>query len=192
MLLVVAAFAAPPGPILATPEGAGAPAMFKEQAVARGQAGLRAELPCDALVPSLLVCYRVETDGVRRYVTRADLAGWGVGASDLAGLAAASATKSPLVEHTLEGGGTWHDAPGALGPSVLLHPEWLAEVGPRVLVAVPARDALVVWKPDMGELDQVLAVGARKMFDELDHPVSATVLAWDGTSWTEWGEATPR
>ncbi|MCP4809762.1 MAG: hypothetical protein GY913_25085 [Proteobacteria bacterium] len=192
LLLATLAFAAPPGPIVATPEGADAPALYKEQAVQRGEAGLRAELVCDDLTKAVVVCYRVEVGNKRRYVTRSDLAAWGVKSDELAGLAAASLDASPLKPHALDGGGTWYDAPGALGPTALVHPEWLAEIGPRVLVAIPARDALVAWRPDGGELDQVMAVGARRMFDELDHPVAPVVLLWDGTSWSEWGQASPR
>ena len=191
MWLIAAALAAPPGPILATPEGPDAIQLYKEQATARSEIGMRSLLACDELHATLLVCYRVEEDGKRRYVTHADLVAWDVPPTELAGLAAKALSESPLQAHDLEGA-TWYDAPGPKGPTVLLHPDWLGAVGDRVLVAVPARDALLVWRSDGGELDTIMTVGARKMFDELDHPVSATVLAWDGTAWSEWGKATPR
>ena len=75
---------------------------------------------------------------------------------------------------------------------MLLHPEWLGLVGEEVLVAVPARGALVVWTPGDSEVDKVVAVGARQMFEQLDHPVSPLVLRYDAEGWSVWGQAKPQ
>ena len=191
LLLVAAALAEPPGPILASPEGSDAPLLFREQAKGEGKAR---ELVCDPLVEGIVLCFRVEAEGTRRYVTEADLVAWQTSRAGLRRRAAETLDESPLVKVELDGGGHYWQStaePGREG-TVLLHPEWLAAVGEPALVAVPARGALVAWAPGDPELDKIVAVGARQMFDQLDHPVSPTVMRLSEGEWSVWGEAKPR
>lgn len=183
--------AAVPGVVLAAPEGSDAPTLFREQT--QGDAAARA-LVCDPVVDGLVLCFRVETAGTRRYVTEADLVAWEIDRAALREAAASALTESPLTRVEIEGGGHYWQATAAPGRegTVLLHPEWLEPVGTDVLVAVPARGALVAWSAGDPELDKIVAVGARQMFDELDHPVSPVVLRYRGGAWTVWGQAKPR
>ena len=45
-----------------------------------------------------------------------------------------------------------------------------------------------MWIPGDEELDKVMAVGVRRMFDEAKYPVSDKVYRWHNGEWVVWGE----
>jgi len=49
----------------------------------------------------------------------------------------------------------------------------------------------VDWGAGTPELDHVMAVGVREMYDQLDEAVSPMVHTWDGARWHAFGEAKP-
>ncbi len=188
LTLLASALAAPPGTVLVSPEAADVPDLFLQQHPELGP------LRCEALVVDVvLLCFKLQTGASRRYVTEADLLSWDTTPEQLRTAARASLTENPWVANEVPDTGRYFVAQGPNAAAVLLHPEWLAHVGPEPLVALPARGVVVAWKPGDEELDKVVAVGARRMFEELDHPVTAVIIqktAEDG--WTRWGEAKPR
>lgn len=189
LALLGAAFAAPPpGVVLVSPEAPDVPELYRQQ-----KAG-DSDLHCRPLVDEvLLLCFKIELEGKRRYVTEADLQSWGSSAAELEQAARASLSDNPLKPQQVPGTGSYLLAQGDRAPAVLLHPEWLAEVGPEPVVALPARGVVVAWQPGDEELDKVVAVGARKMFEELPHPVSSVIVQHSPEEgWRRWGEARPR
>jgi hypothetical protein len=184
----VARAAPPPGTIVVSPEAADVPELYLQQ-----QPGA-SPLHCRPLVDEVvLLCFKVEQDGRRRYVTQADLSAWQTSAEELEVAAAASLTEPPWVAQEVPETGRYFLAQGERAAAVLLHPEWLARVGPEPVVALPARGIVLAWTPGNEELDKVVAVGARKMFEELDHPVSSVIVQrTEDEGWARWGEARPR
>ncbi len=74
-------------------------------------------------------------------------------------------------------------APKALGPRV---------GATRFLAAAPSLDVVLAWAPDAGDLDRIMAVGAREMFEQQRGPVSPRIFAWTGSAWVPYGEAVPK
>ena len=83
-----------------------------------------------------------------------------------------------------DGWGVW----GALKPAALAR-----AMGSKggIHVAIPSQGVLLAWPVGSPELDHVMAVGVREMYDQQADPVSAVVHTWDGSAWTILGEAKP-
>jgi hypothetical protein len=192
-LFSLLASAEPPGRVLPTVEAATVPALYAEYAAARGDQGAARELACEPLVGDVWLCFKVEVDGKRRYVTQADLALWATDTSGLRTQAAGVHGESSLLKaQTLDTGEVWWEAKGPDAAAVLLHPEWLSAVGANPVVAVPAKGVVVAWDAGDADLDKIMAVGVRQMFETLEHPVTPVVFRWSGTHWVRWGQATPQ
>lgn len=179
---------APPGPVLVSPEPVGAPALYTEE-------GGEGTLACEPFVEELLLlCYRLEHEGKRRYVTTADLAAWDMDPSELRTHAAAALTENPLKEIAIEGGGQyWQSAaPTGREATVLLHPEWLAVAGPSPVVGLPSRGVVVVWQPGDAELDTMVGVGIAQMHEQLPHPITPVAVRLQEGAWSRWGQAVKR
>jgi hypothetical protein len=165
-----------------------------------GEQGLAPEhLVCEPVWPEVAqLCFRVWDQGKRRWVVGRDLATWGV---DEPGLRAAV---TPLAEAHLSAaelvpiGGTAAsylrlvdgDGWAAAG---LLRPDLLVQKlgGGPIRVAVPAESVLVAWKAQGEDVDRIMAVGVRELFDTTKNPVSPKVETWDGLKWEPFGEARP-
>ena len=71
----------------------------------------------------------------------------------------------------------------------LLHPERLSELaGTSPVIGIPTVGTFLMWIPGEGELDTVMAVGVRRIFEEASHPVSDKVYRWHNGAWVVWGE----
>ena len=196
LLLVIGvplAMGAPPGPLLPTAYPASVRDLWRQQVQEEGGSAAAAELACEAVVEELLVCLRLESGGVRRLVTHQDLGDWGLGLAEEFQKIREEALENPLVRRQLSGTETWWTTEGLEGreAAIFFRPEWLAPVGEQPLVAIPARETVLAWNRDGGELDQIMAVGVRRFFDAAEHPVTPLVLAWQGGRWQTWGEARP-
>lgn len=193
-LIAPLALAGPPGQVLAVVETPDTPGAYKEVAAGRGLVGAQTELVCRDLVEDeLLLCFRVVDGGKRRYVHAGDLAAWGLDIAGLESLAAAALSESPLIEQPIEGGGSWYAvaAPPGRELTVLLHPEWLAAVGPRPVIGVPAAGVVMAWSAGDEELDTIMAVGVRRAFETQPRPITPLCVEWTGDQWRAWGEAKP-
>ncbi len=82
--------------------------------------------------------------------------------------------------------GDGYDAAG------LLHPGILAEIaGTTPVIGVPAVGTFLMWIPGDPELDKVMAVGIRRIFESAPYPVSDKVYRWHNSAWRVWGEVVP-
>lgn len=164
-----------------------------------GKTGAATEQECDLLAEQLSICYVKGTTGDLDYVTAADLAAWAMSPEALRDAAQRSALQGfsanrPAASAVEGVAGTWWlsaEADG-LDAAGLLHPDRLAQIaGKTPVVAVPAQGALLFWVPGDPELDKVMAVAARRIYDGADQRVSPLVYQWAGDHWEVWGEATP-
>lgn len=169
---------------------------FGEHAAAAGLEGDAAVVVCDDLSERLALCYTWVEAGVRRYVTRAELAAWGLDREALRARAVAGAAgrvgASRPAPVAVEGGGQYRLSAEGDGWDVaaLLQPEALrAQLGGQPVVAVPQRNTLLAWRSGDAELDTIMAVGVKRMHEAAEAPVSPLLYAWDGDSWEVWGEA---
>lgn len=167
------------------------------QWVADGQPGM---LACDALWKGQAVlCYRVRDGKRRRLVTTADLASWGVDAAELrrevttrarAALAANPPALTPIEgtgkSYWLAASGDGWAAAGILAPEVVV-----ALVGGSFLAVAPVDGAVMYWRPGDRDLDTIVAVGAKEMYERADWPVSPVVYQWTGQTWAPFVEAMP-
>jgi hypothetical protein len=156
-------------------------------------------LACDPVWPQeVLVCFRVQEGKKRRFVTAADLARWGV---DSVGLRAVVTERARArlatqpVRRTVDGtekvyfvaaeGDGW-SAATVLAPEVVG-----ARLGGPFLLAAPTDQTVLVWLPGDKDLDKIMAVGAKEMFEGADWPVSPVVHQWDGRRFSSFVEAVP-
>lgn len=194
LLLCLHALAAAPGVVVPQPLPVDRISAYVQAAMAEGRTGADAQPACRELVAPISLCFRVEEAGQLRVVTRGDLQRWGLDLPALERQAAGALTTNPMVRRTIEGGGAYYEivAPDGREAVILLHPEWLAEAGPDARVALPAVGTVLVWSAGDAEIDQILAVGARKMFEQYEAPLTPLVLRWDGSAYKAWGEAKPK
>ncbi len=161
----------------------------------------RAELACDPLwKDAALLCFKVQIGNKRRWVTRADLAKWKWDLPELRRRVTEAARQhdtslpNPAAVPGLDGATYWIASGGdGWATAALLDPVALAERlgGGPFLVAVPLETVLIAWKPGNADLDRVIAVGVREMYDGQEGPVSAVIHLWDGERFTAFGEAKP-
>ncbi|MFT5583753.1 MAG: hypothetical protein ACI9VR_001334 [Cognaticolwellia sp.] len=165
--------------------------LFGEYARDQGWSGAESKLACKVLAGPLTLCLKAEDQGKRRYVTQADLETWQLDEVQAHAQAAKILEQSPWVVVQIEGGGHYFQAKTAPGheSTVFLHPEWLVDLGETPRIAAPARGVVVAWPDGDEELDRIMAVGVRKMSDELPERLSPMVLSWNGQAWVAWGQA---
>jgi diadenosine tetraphosphatase ApaH/serine/threonine PP2A family protein phosphatase len=170
------------------------PVLWRESALEEGLPASERELACRPWVEELPLCFRVEESGRRRWVTRGDLARWGATLAEVEAVAAKALVASPFEKKVVHGGSRHYyavEADSGREAMVVLHPEWLQALGTDVVLAIPARDAVLAWSLGDAELDKIMAVGVRKLFEASSFPVSRKILSWDGSEWTVRGEVTP-
>ena len=180
-----------PGEILATAAPPGIEALWTEEARLDGTAGAASELACRTLAEDIPLCFRVEQDGRRRWVTKADLLVWGVSIQELERLAGSALSASPLKAMSVEGTAwRWWTVQAKSGRegTVLLHPEWLEVVGPEAVLAIPGRDTLFAWNIGNEELDKIMVVGIRKAMEQSEVPVTGKILGFREGAWFVRGE----
>lgn len=173
-------------------------AQYAEWSGAAGQ--VPRELVCLPLWPEqALLCFQVTEGNTRRWVHTGDLEAWKVDAEGLRTLVeersrAALATSPRRTRVPDMDAWYWVSAEGdGWAAAGLLHPEMLAERmgGAPILVSAPVVGALIAWHPGDAELDKVMAVGIRKMFEREPSPVTPVVHQWTGDRWVPFGEAVP-
>jgi hypothetical protein len=166
-------------------------AQYREFAASKGRSGDRAELVCRPFAEGVDLCFTHLNGGTRLYYTKADgkdaaaleASGRGDATAALAGLEA-TAVEGFTRKYWLRALGDGRDHVPALFPEALQE-----KVGKDVVIAVPARGVFVAWEPGDADFDKVVAVGVRRMFETLPDPVSPLIYAWNGTSWSTWGQA---
>jgi hypothetical protein len=156
-------------------------------------------LVCEPFWPeAAALCFRVWEEGKRRWVVTADLFSWGVDAAGLRSAVVAQAeAKVRAAEQVPIGGmeGSYLRLvdPDGWAAAGILRPDVLAERlgGVPIRVAVPAESVLVAWKVQGEEVDKVMAVGVRELYEQTPGPVSPKIHTWENGRWTPYGEARP-
>lgn len=189
MWWVSVALAAPPPALAPMIAPTDAPTQW---AAARAAAGKPADpLVCGPLwADAALLCFQVNG----RWVTEADLTAWQVSASDLrATVVAAAPARVVLAPKQVEGRTYW-TADGPWAGAALLAPGDVAKkLGVDAFYgAAPSQGVTLIWIPGDADLDRMMAVGARKMYDALDGSVSPLVFRWSATGWAVFAEAKPK
>lgn len=146
-----------------------------------------------------MLCFRVWEQQRRRFVTTADLARWGVEVDDLraavrergrkhlSGLTAQEVVDMPYAYLLATDGDGWTAAS-------ILNPEIVSQRvgGADVRFAVPRTGVVLAWRGGVGELDRVMAVAVRELYDDADDAVSPAVFVWTSNGFVTWGQANPR
>lgn len=157
-------------------------------------------LACQPLLRETALCFRVWHEKRRRWVTVKDVEAWETDIDGLREQVLAPAAKALANEpHQARVEGMKHrywilqDSDGwAVAP--LLHPNTLFErmgVAPttEVRVAMPTSTVFLAWPPGSPELDQVMAVAVRELYEPADDAISDLVYRWDGKGWAAWARA---
>lgn len=193
-LLLPLLLPAPERTYLASVETRSVHQLYGEYARGQGLEGPDARLSCKLLADPLTLCLKVEEEGKRRYVSQGDLQRWELTDVRARELAAGAVEDNPWQQVPIDGGGHYHQvkADPNRASAALLHPEWLSTLGPNPVVAVPARGVVVGWSAGDPELDKIMAVAVRRMYDELPEPLSPVALSWTDKGWRTWGQAKAR
>jgi hypothetical protein len=170
---------------------------YQKAAAAKGRSGDATKLDCRPAFDDLLFCL-TKLEGDRwRYSTVADLQAWGLSSAQAHTQAAAYLRKLPLdsrlKKQTVQGvAGAYFSGRADDGRDVapLLTPDALQTfLGGSVVVALPAQGAVIAWVAGRPELDKVMAVGVRKIYDQASHPITPRIYRWGKEGWEVWGEA---
>ncbi len=159
-----------------------------------------ADLACEPLWPGVsLLCFRVWEGGERRWVESSDLERWGVGIPELKAALAKQAPSHLKDAEIVEVGGMSEkylrlaDGDGWAAAALLAPQDLAARVGERpIRAALPGEGVLLAWKGGSEELDRVMAVGVRELYEGASGGLSPVVYQWDGKAWLPFGEAVPR
>lgn len=174
-----------------------APADVAEKARASGFTPV-----CSPIVSDQVnVCFRVWEERRRRWVRPKDLAQWEVEATELLpAIRTASAERLPslLEKHVVTGqapgpGSTYwmvRDGDGWAAGALLNVDQLQAAAGKgRIRIAIPSAGVAMLWAdptrsgatPQQGaELDHILSVAVRELYERADDAVSPTVFSWNG------------
>lgn len=201
-LLVVLALRPPPAPKATPPElrpmaaPADAASRYRVLAEELGKKGAETEILCDLLAEQLSLC-AVQSGGELDYVTRAEAELWGLDRTAISARLRSAAEAGFGAERpaaaSIEGmsGRYWVSAEAdGLDAAGLLFPERLEQIaGAPPVVAVPVQGALLFWVPGDAELDKIMAVAVRRMFEAGPQRVSPLIYRWKDGRWGVWGSA---
>lgn len=181
----------PPGLILPELAAPSLPAAFANAGLEQGLDGAEVAQACDYLGEGIPLCYRLIADGKKRWFSHAEAADWGIPLDQLSTAVDAEAAPNPLVHHKVEDGGEWWqvEAPDGHHSLIFLRPDWLEVVGPRPVVAAPAKGVVIAWNSGDSDNDQIMAVGARRIFDSHQAPITPLIFKRHEDRWAIWGEA---
>lgn len=193
---VTLAFAAAPEglrPVVAPPD---VQARYQQWVASTGAAP--ATLACEPIWSGAAeLCLRVYDGTLRRWVTQADLVAWGTSFAEARAALSARVTvhlsrisEQPIVDMEAR---WWSlaDGDGWAAAAVLAPDAVGARVGLPFRVAMPSESLMMAWKVSGEDVDHVMAVAVREVFDAQAAGVSASVHTWDGTRWQSWGRADP-
>ncbi len=200
LLMVSTCLAAVPEGVLPALEQPGIQISWSEHARSEGIEGLAAALACRSFAEGLALCFTTGPDDARRMVTLADLDAWQadlavVETSALAGVAAGLSPERPQVVQ-VEGDSRSYllSAEGdGLDQAALFEPAALQARfdGQPFAVGVPARGVLIAFPLGDRELETIVAVGIRRLWESVEDPITPAAYTWNGASWVVWGQAKP-
>lgn len=200
LLASAAALAGPPARILPLVDRPGIAVAWSQAALARGREGDAAAPACRPFAEDLVLCLTVPEGAGAQLASRADLAGWGLDQAAGEALAAAVVAggigpdRPQQIAIPDDGRSYLLSAEGdGLDQAGLFEPERLAARfdGQPFAVAIPARGVLLAVALGDPELEQMVAVGARRVWEAADEPITPVLYAWRDGGWRAWGEARP-
>ena len=179
-----------PGPIVPTIAHPDLPAEFARAALERQETGESLAQACTYLGEGVPLCFRVEVDGKRNWISVAELKSWGLSLEDVGKAVKIQEERNPLVEMRPPDGGHWWQVEARDGREsmIFLNPEWLSVVGESAVVAAPIRGVVLAWESGDPENDKIMAVGVRALFDQGEAPVSPKLFRYTNKGWVVWGE----
>lgn len=188
MWWVTLAWAGPPPGLTPQLAPVDAPAQWRELQERERQPA--DPLVCEPLWPNAaLLCFKEGS----RWVTAADLTRWQTTPAALrAHVEAAAPAHLTLGAKSVEGRTYWTaDGPWAAA-GVLAAAKVAEDLKVEAFYAAAPTDGVTLfWIPGDADLDRMLAVGARKMYDALDGSVTPLVHRWSATGWAGFAEAKP-
>jgi hypothetical protein len=165
---------------------------YREQGVVQGLSGEELRVACREVDEDLVLCLRNEDSELRWWLSYGELAQLGLSFEAAVAAVEARAEQIQLEPRTVhEGTGRYWIAThsGGAPESVLFRPDLLSVVGGAPAVAVPERGVVIVWNRGDAELDRIMAVGVREVYEAASRPVSSKVLALVDSQWRVWLQA---
>jgi len=165
---------------------------FRSQAVAQGLSESYLQVACRDLDEDLVLCLRNEDSDSRWWLSVGEMTDMGLSFDSAAGSIAARAQEVLLNKRVVhEGTGEfWIASQGGVGAEALLFsPHLLSVVGDRPAIAVPERGVVIAWNRGDSDLDRIMAVGVRRMFEASANPVTSKILALVDSEWRVWLQA---
>ena len=165
---------------------------FREQGLAQGLTGEYVRIACRDVDEDLVLCLRSEDLELRWWLSHGELEEVGLSFEEAVLSMSSRAEDVRLDPRTVhDGSGRYWLAThsGGAAETILFRPDLLAVVGGNPAVAVPERGMVVVWNRGDAELDRVMAVGVRQIFENSTQPVSSKVLALVDSQWRVWLQA---
>jgi hypothetical protein len=200
LLLVSLCLADAPEGVLPLVDKPGVQISWSEQARAAGAEGDAAVLACRMFAEDLALCFTVPDGESRRMVTLHDLGSWQVDlavveAQALAAVVAGvSDTRPQSVQvegdtrsYLLSAEGDGLDQAGLFAPAALQ----ARFDGQPFAVGIPARGVLIAFPLGDRELETIVAVGVRRLWETVEEPITPKIYTWSGEGWGVWGQATP-
>ena len=146
-----------------------------------------------------LLCFRRVEGPKRVWVTHADLRVWGTSLNGLAEELQRRAVKQvagQVKDVPVNGMDTTYvmaSNQDGWGASLVLAPGQMAERWPgrEMLFSVPAHGIILAWPGGNPDLDKVMAVGSREIYDSKPGSVSPIVFRWTKKGWVPFVEAKP-
>lgn len=177
-LLLSAVFAASPTTLPITPIAVPSDTEEHYKAWLKQQGKEVQELVCLTAVPEVAtICFKVDEDGVRRFVIEDDLKQWSTSSqmmNEEIGLKLQKKIDAELSQSTVRGFSDkqyWSWSSTTTWPSaVLLHPELVSDrMGvSKIMIALPTTQVLLAWQAGNDELDMVMAVAVAEIFEAED------------------------
>ena len=187
--------------VFVTAEPADVDVLYRFAAETAGLDGPALTPACRAWSAFFAMCFMVEEDGARRLIHQGDLEEWQVDDAELEELARSQGLSllSTFSGHQvgiadLKDDAYWlFEGENGLASTALLYPEWMVDrVGEGMVLAIPSRGRVVAWVPGDEEVDRVIAIGIRRLYEQAQIPVSSVIVRWNGQAWVRWGEAQAR
>ena len=152
---------------------------------------------CETLSEALSLCTTCDGQPLReaalveRGIERAALD------AEVAAAAAAALTQERPIRTEITGmpgANYWVSQAGdGLDAAGLLHPELLRDLaGTTPVVGIPEPGTFVMWIPGDPDIDKVVAVGVRRIYEVAQQPTSDRIYRWHNGAWQVWGEVVTR
>lgn len=157
------------------------------------------QLACAAAgPPGISVCFRRGSSVHQRWVHQPDLEAWRVTVAELRSVVARRAVAEVGRAESVPVVGTPHrylratDEQGWAAAAVLAPQAVVERLGGAFRLAVPAQGLVVAYRLDGADLDRIMAVGVRELYESQPRSITPSLFTWESGGWRGFGEAVPR